>query len=460
MKNVLKVTSACAMVLLLVACGGGNTETSTQKTSLLSMRSISSTNTRLAPAAYSDVLQRIYLSFFGRPVDPKGLEFWSKIFSDRGMPTSINGFIDGYATNSGIRELIDMFANSSEFQGLYTGNNSAFINAVYLNSFNRNAEADGRAFWGGFMDRGQLTRAQVAMCILSGAQNSDKVVAAKKVQAATFFTAALDLPMEVAMYDGSEINQAVRDLLSTITATTDMAAFETQINAFIASMLSDPGTFPASESYVGYSYVQNMTNEPSYSARYTYSRGGVVSPPPAGSLVFGETPQTINWSRITGAQFSYDAPVTASVALPAIGNLPKITMLCRATNDLPQKSTDVVVARSATRLTDASQLAGQTLSVYREDCAIGGSRVQAFVFDVSGNLTYNSGAGTVSMNAATVNKILQGEVQFDLVTGKFLTFSAYSYKRQDDTTAYAVVQHLGSKLTGLGDGILTLWSQD
>jgi hypothetical protein len=471
MKNMLQVTSVCSLAMLLAACGGGNSETATTKNSLLAMRGASGAGSPQAqhvPAEYTDLIQRIYLAFFGRAADPKGLEFWGQTFSDSAMPIQLDGLIAGYSSNVRVRDLIDMFANSAESQGLYTGNNAAFINAVYLNVFNRNAEFDGLSFWSGFLDRGQITRAQAAMWILSGAQNDDATVVKKKVQAATYFTGALDTSVEILSYTGDSPNQALRDLFATITAATDMTAFQAEIDAFIASMQNIPGTFPVSAFYVGYNYLQAMTNEPSYSARYSYGAGGVVGPATTGTLTFGEVPQSIGWVRGAGTQFIYNAPVTSSMPLPVTGNgvLPVLTMLCRTLTGatVPSggivKSTDVLVARSARRLTDASQLAGQTLTVYREDCAIGGSNVESFAFDGAGNGSFKSAAGVVTMTAASVTGLLKGDIVMDLTTGKYLVFTGYSYTRLDGTLGYVIVQHLSTSRTGLTDGILSIWSQD
>lgn len=471
MKSMLQVTSVCSLAVLLAACGGGNTETASPKNSLLAMRGASpvgALQAQHAPAEYADVLQRIYLAFFGRPVDPLGMEFWAKVFSDSSMPIELDGIIAGYSSNARVKDLVDMFANSPESQGLYTGNNAAFINAVYLNVFNRNAELDGLSFWTGFLDRGQITRAQAAMWILSGAQNDDATVVKKKVQAATYFTGALDTAAETLSYAGDSTNQAVRDLFATIAAPTDMTAFQAEIDALIASMQNVPGTFPVNSFYLGYNYLQAMTNEPSYSARYSYSVAGVAAPATTGTLTFGEVPQTIGWARNAGTQFIYNAPITSSVALPATGNgvLPVLTMLCRTLTGatIPAggivKSTDVLVARSAKRLTDASQLAGQTLTVYRENCAVGGSNVESFAFDGVGNGSFKSAAGVVTMTAASVTGLLQGDVVMDLATGKYLVFTGYSYTRLDGTVGYVIVQHLSTSRTGLTDGILSTWSQD
>jgi hypothetical protein len=123
-------------------------------------------------------------------------------------------------------------------------------------------------------------------------------------------------------------------------------------------------------------------------------------------------------------------------------------------------STDVLVARRANQLLAAAELAGQTLSVYREDCAIGDSNMHSFVFDADGNGTFVSGFEMLKLNAKQLTGALNGQVLQDVSTGKHLVFSAYRYSRNDGTTGYAIVQHMGDHLAGVRDGVLAVWSQE
>jgi hypothetical protein len=416
------------------------------------------------PADYTAVVQSIYMGFFGRPADPLGLIFWSHSMSSKNLPATLPELIAGYSASEDIRTILDAFANSPESKGLYVANNASFINAVYLNAFNRNAEASGRTFWSGFLDRGQLTRAQAVLFILAGGQNDDAIIAPKKVQAATTLTSLLDTDQEIKSYDGDQINEAARVLLGTITASTDMTVFRAQIEAFVASLGSSDTPFPRVLRYVGYHYLQDMTNTPAYAASYSYSSGGIVGPANNGTLTYGEMPQTVTWTRELPARvLTHGTPVAATSYLPATGFLPVVTMLCTAApgaNGSVTKSTDVLVSRDASQLLDASQLAGQTLSVYREDCASGGSHVQSFAFDAAGNGTFTSASGVLSFDAKAVTAALNGQVLMDLSTGKYLVFSAYRYTRIDSTVGYAIVQHLGNHLTGVNDGVIAVWAQE
>ncbi|MYN43395.1 DUF4214 domain-containing protein [Duganella sp. FT109W] len=414
-------------------------------------------------ADYTPVIQRLYLGFFGRPADAGGLPFWQKQFSDANLPLTTAELSQKYAGNADIRRIVDAFATSQEAQELNAGSNAVFVNSVYLNVFNRQAELDGLSFWTGFLDRKELTRSQVLLWIAGSAQGTDVAVAANKLAAATYFTAALDLPQEGAAYSGANANLSTRALLAAIDGGTDMVAFNKQIDDFIAALIT-PNQQTSVKRYSGYRYLQDMVNTPAYSAYYSYAGGGVVSPATAGTVTYGVLPLTVNWSRnATTRELVYAAPVVASVGLPAAATWPEVTMLCTSEvtpDGSSNKSTDVLVALSATQLTDAAQLAGQTLSVYRENCVTGGSRVTSFSFDASGNGSFPTSAGLLTLNAAAVTSVLNGQQLPDASTGKWLTFTAYRYTRSDNSTGYMVLQHLGDKTTGLTNGALATWSQE
>lgn len=451
-----------SLALLLAACGGSDTSsTSTPQAKIMGLRVAQGAAHTLAD--YTPVIQRLYLGFFGRPADAGGLVFWQKQFSDANLPLTTSELSQNYASNADIRRIVDAFANSQEAQPLITGSNAAFITSVYLNVFNRLAELDGIVFWTGFLDRNELTRPQVLLWIAGSAQGTDIAVAANKLEAATYFTAALNLPEEAAAYSGSTANFGAWALLAEIDGSTDMVAFKQKIDEYIAA-LTTPTQQTSVKRYIGYRYLQDMVNTPAYSAYYTYASGGVIAPATSGTVTYGVVPLTVNWTRdATTRELVYAAPVVASVGLPAAATLPEVTMLCTSEvtpDGSSNKSTDVVVALSAVQLTDAAQLAGQTLSVYRENCVAGGSRVTSFSFDASGNGSFPTSAGLLTFNAAAVTSILNGQQLPDVSTGKWLTFTAYSYQRSDNSTGYIVLQHLGDKTTGLTNGTLATWSQE
>lgn len=463
MKTNIQAAAIVFSALALSACGGSGEDTNTQQNKLLSTGSTSVASPQATQADYTDVVHRMYLAFLGRPADAPGLAFWVKAYSENNAPTTIDAFITAYAVDARAKALVDAFERSAESKQLYTGTNAAFINAVYLNAFNRNAEAAGRDFWSGLLDGGQITRAQAAMAILSDARNADALVVAKKVQAAAYFTAAMRTNVDIDGYDGSKTDQAARELLGTITVDTDMAAFKIKIDEFIAS-IGSPSPFPTVAYYSGFNFLQRLSNAPSYSAHYQYADGFI--PAQGGTLTFGEVPQKVSWTRDVNT-YAYAAPYNANISLGrGNGVVPSIAMLCRpatvAEGGSPDavKSTDVLIARSTTRLVEASQLAGQTLAVFRQNCSAG-SAGESFSFDKLGNATFKNASGTVSFDAATVTAALMGQVLFQTSVNQKFAFAGYSYTLANGATAYAIVQQAQiDGQTVLPSGTLAIWSQE
>lgn len=374
-----------------------------------------------APAEYRELVQQIYLAYFGRPADVRGLAFWMQVFSDRAMPLQAADLAHDYANGGQVKQVIDLFVNSPESQALYTGNNQAFLNAIYRNVFNRNAEPDGLAFWSGFLERKELTRGQVVLHVLIGAQNDDAVIEKKKVQASLRFSASVEARGASAIlnYGEDDVNQAARELLGLIGADTDLDAFQSQIDALIDELGYAPSRLPVVSRYSGFHYLQDaQSSEPAYAAYYKYADHGIV-PFTSGTLTYGVVPQTISWTRtLSNGEFSYGSPITASIGVALQGGMPAAAMLCQANGTV----TDILVANWIHPVTDASELANQTFGIYRENCALANANGKSLVFDANGAASGVAG-----------------------------TLKAYRYTSADGAKRFVIVQHQGRSLG--------LWSQ-
>lgn len=471
MKSIQRAISLGIAGALLAACGGtAKDEKSAAATSLT--KSGAPVHSAATAANYTELVQSIYIAYFGRPADYLGLEYWANIFSKAGMPLDMEQVSIAYSNNTAVKQIIDAFVLSEESRGLYTGSNAAYVNAVYLNIFNRNSEDAGRKFWAGFVGRNELTRAQVVMRIQTGAQNDDAVVVRKKVQAAIYFTTALGARASlIAGYSGDVINEGARQLFAEITAATDMAAFQAKIDDFQEAMLNTgPGPGIVTRRYSGFNYLQEMDSNPSYPAKYTMPLGVTSN---TGLLTYGEVPATANWDRdAASGAISFGTPFSASMAVTYTGvsvsqtvRFPELTMLCRALPGAPAgsvKSTDIIISNSAVAITNAQELANQTLSIYREDCVLtdgGAANTVSFVFDGAGNAVIKSRLGETTYPANLVNQVLNGQLLIDLSTGQYWTFKAYKFVKPDGSYGFAIVQHQGDKTTELQSGSLGLWTR-
>ncbi|MDB5935653.1 MAG: hypothetical protein JWQ01_2997 [Massilia sp.] len=230
-----KFLSFCVAVLL-VACGGGNEKPD----NLLSDRTVllaqSGAQSSESLSAYNDVVQQIYVGYFGRPADAGGLVYFEGLMLAAGAPTSLGGVSAVYSTSAQLRAVIDIFGISAESAALYPGDNNAFILAIYSNLFNRIADDAGRAYWASLIDRGLITKANAAISIMAGAQSTDALIIQNKIRVSSAFTHALDTPAKQQAYSGLAANAEVRRMLAVVSANTDTIAFQSTINAAILAL--------------------------------------------------------------------------------------------------------------------------------------------------------------------------------------------------------------------------------
>jgi hypothetical protein len=209
-------------VVLLADCGSGDTPGDAVRTASQSGSSAqAAASPQQVAADYNPLIQQIYLAYFGRPADPAGLSYDAGQYLTVGAPVELGETSRAYDTNPGLRALIDSFSSSQESQDLYGGDNAAFINAIYRNLFSRDADAAGRDYWADLLNRKLISRANAAVLIMAGAQQSDLTVIANKSTFAQLFTGKLLTEEERQRYSGLAANAVVRRELLKISATTD-----------------------------------------------------------------------------------------------------------------------------------------------------------------------------------------------------------------------------------------------
>ena len=456
MKNVASAVWGGILAVLITACGGSGTDTARPSVTLSSNVLVGNAHTAVAPAEYKQVIQQLYMAFFGRPADAMGLAYWERHFSANNLPSNIAEFAAAYRTNAAVRTAIEGFSFSREAEDLYQGTNAAFVNAAYVNMFNRNAEPAGRLFWAGKLDRNELSRAEFVLIVLQAGQNDDAIVAAKKIQAAITLTDSLATEGEMMNYGSSQTSYAAYELLGKITRDTDMTAFGAEIQSFIITLTQSEVFYPGISTYAGFNHQQGLTDAPQYMARYRENPRQWGPTPRAGKLIYGEVPRTVAWT-LSEDIITYDAPIAATASVQTHVDLPAITMLCERNASGGVTTTDVLVHSGASRLTDARKLAGKTFTVYRENCA-SSSDVQSVTFDSVGNGTFREASGMTFLYAETLTAVLSGYSTLRTVQGGSRLFNAYSYTRRDGTEGYALVQR--AKDDTQSGSVLSIWSED
>ncbi|HJV84308.1 MAG TPA: DUF4214 domain-containing protein [Noviherbaspirillum sp.] len=204
----------------------------------------------MAATEYYQVVQQIYVSYFGRPADPVGLANFASQLDAAGAPKTLKDIDAAYASNTTIKTLIDQFGSSTESNTLYAGaSTAAFVNAIYSNILNRAADFDGLIFWSSAIDRGVITRAKAALSIMSGALNDtsaqgviDGQVVANKIAVAANFTTNLNTSAEVVSYAGDAAAASARAMLTSVTNTTNTTTFDVDSTISQIGNIVVPGT--------------------------------------------------------------------------------------------------------------------------------------------------------------------------------------------------------------------------
>jgi hypothetical protein len=227
---------ALLCALLLASCGGDNTQPAEPQL-MQGGQSRTSGAVGATAADYHQMVQSIYVAYFGRPADPGGLDFFANGFKNAGADTNLNVTANMYSSNESVKALIEVFSGSAESQALYPGDNSTFIDAIYNNLFNRAPDAAGKDFWVNALNANAMTRGNAAVIIMSSALGDDSVLIARKVLAASLFTTSANTTEERAAYSGLAANAVVRTMLSNVTLATDPNSLQATVDATLASLV-------------------------------------------------------------------------------------------------------------------------------------------------------------------------------------------------------------------------------
>ena len=195
---------------------------------------------------YDEVVQALYVAYFGRAADAGGMRSFQEQLAKIDAPHDIVGISSAYGSNPALRQLIDSFGKSAESDALYPDGVGAFVGAVYKNVLGRTADAEGLAFWTNAIDSGALSQANAALSIMAGALENTTpqgLLDAKRIDntlaVASDFTLALDRPAEIAGYAGNLAASIVRAMLATVSAQSDLGAFQAVIKQMLSIMAGE-----------------------------------------------------------------------------------------------------------------------------------------------------------------------------------------------------------------------------
>lgn len=173
---------------------------------------------------FSEQVQKMYISYYGRPGDPGGVDFWADQLESAG---------------GDLANIIDAFGNSNEYDSRFGSlSNAELVNNIFIQLLGRDADAEGLAFYSAGLDAEEFTLASIALNIADGilAGTSDASTYANKLAVAVAFTEAI--AESDADYGGDEIDAAVA-LLSAVDSTDDLDEALAAVDELIDEL---PGT--------------------------------------------------------------------------------------------------------------------------------------------------------------------------------------------------------------------------
>ena len=124
-------------------------------------------------AATKEQIAKLYVAFFDRASDSAGLDYWV----NSGM--TIEGISQSF---------FDQVETQAKYPNTFT--NTQFITEIYNNLFNRSPDDAGLEYWVKELDDGNISRGNMILAVVNGAQGTDDQILANKTEVAIYFADA------------------------------------------------------------------------------------------------------------------------------------------------------------------------------------------------------------------------------------------------------------------------------
>lgn len=132
----------------------------------------------MATQTFINIAQEMYVSYYGRPGDQAGLEFWATEFQNN-YP-NLDAALEAFGTSDEYNNSVGSLSNSD------------LIDKLFLQMFDHYPDAEGKAFYLDRLESGAATLASIAKQVADGAQGDDNVALANKVAVANNYSNAND----------------------------------------------------------------------------------------------------------------------------------------------------------------------------------------------------------------------------------------------------------------------------
>ena len=212
-------------------------------------------------------MQQYYVGFYGRPATQDELDEWNARFEEDAPDFS--AIRAEFAAESPYAEYAEAAETTGEYDDL--------VNFIYQNLFNRDAEAEGQAWYVARLEDGTFTVEDIVSRIADGAQNNDIDAMAYRVAAAEYVTANLgdrDLFEEVdgvGVYDVMALVTADPDSLDEAVEAFEVWAGETE------PVDPDPEVGETIPLTVGYDNLTGTENDDTFTAAPRANDSGQIA---------------------------------------------------------------------------------------------------------------------------------------------------------------------------------------
>lgn len=338
--------------------------------------------------------QTLYVSYFGRPADFVGLQYWT------GTETLVGT----------LEQLAHSFFNSAEGQKYYPINPATqqiditeSINAIYANMFGRVPDTAGFEYWYNEIASGKINLAEAAVAIYKGAQGKDALMIENKIAAATQFTDQVAASGKPSLYYGDQAFAKANEFLSTVTDTTDVASagFAAQVNAVVAAAEAIGGS-----SYEGLTFT--LTDKNDYADAANSFHGAA-----ADTFKFTNGNDVVEASNITLG--SGDILTDQSIGDNDKLNL-NLTSSFAAAKDITISNIETINVFNNSAAVRSVDLSAAKITGVKTINVLGNNKLSLDVSTFADNVTINGGDAANTIVAGKGNDVINGGDANDKIT--------------------------------------------
>ena len=150
----------------------------------------------------SDLAQQLYVSYYGRPADPDGQNYWAEVFDE----------------TDDLTEALSAFGTSEEYTNNFGAmTNEELVTNLYQQLFGRDPESGGLTFYAARLSSGESTLATIAKQIADGASGDDLTTMNNKITVANTYTSAVSELDADYNFDDIAAAQAILDAVDETT---------------------------------------------------------------------------------------------------------------------------------------------------------------------------------------------------------------------------------------------------